>query len=178
MTISEKNPTEAFVWVWLPGETTPVVAGRLFISGDLLLFNYGRSYLARNNAIALYDPELPLRSGILPLTAGLIMPNCIRDAAPDAWGRRVIINRKFGTKGRDIDPGTINELTFLLESGSDRIGALDFQNSAGTYGAREASSASLAELQSATALVEKGVPLSQDLDGALLHGSSIGGARP
>jgi serine/threonine-protein kinase HipA len=178
MTISEKNSTEAFVWVWLPGETTPVVAGRLFISGDLLLFNYGRSYLARNNAMALYDPELPLRSGVLPLTVGLMMPSCIRDAAPDAWGRRVIINRKFGTKGRDIDPGTINELTFLLESGSDRIGALDFQDSADTYVAREASSASLAELQSATALVEKGVPLSPELDAALVHGSSIGGARP
>jgi serine/threonine-protein kinase HipA len=95
MTTSEKKPTEAFVWVWLPSETTPVVAGRLFHSGDRLLFNYGRSYLARNNAISLYDPELPLRSGALPLTPGLKMPNSIRDAAPDAWGRRVIINRKF-----------------------------------------------------------------------------------
>jgi serine/threonine-protein kinase HipA len=178
MTTSEKSPSEAFVWVWLPGEIRPVVAGRIAASGDLLLFNYGRSYLARNNAIALYDPELPLRSGVLPLTAGLRMPNCIRDAAPDAWGRRVIINRKFGTKGRDIDPGAIDELTYLLESGSDRIGALDFQNSADTYLAREASSASLAELQNATARVEKGIPLSQELDGALLHGSSIGGARP
>jgi serine/threonine-protein kinase HipA len=178
MTTSEKNPTEAFVWVWLPGETQPVVAGRLSAAGERLLFNYGRSYLARKNAIALYDSELPLRSGVLPLTAGLRMPNCIRDAAPDAWGRRVIINRKFGTKGRDVDPGMIDELTYLLESGSDRIGALDFQNSADTYVAREASSASLADLQSATVRVEKGIPLSQELDGAILHGSSIGGARP
>jgi serine/threonine-protein kinase HipA len=178
MTTSEKKPTEAFVWVWLPGETTPVVAGRLFLSGDRLLFNYGRSYLGRNNAISLYDPELPLRSGTLPLTPGLKMPNSIRDAAPDAWGRRVIINRKFGRKGKDIDPGAIDELTYLLESGSDRIGALDFQSSADKYVARGASTASLEELQSATALVEKGVPLTPELDSALLHGSSIGGARP
>jgi serine/threonine-protein kinase HipA len=178
MTTSEKKPTEAFVWVWLPGETTPIVAGRLFLSGDRLLFNYGRSYLARNNAISLYDPELPLQRGVLPLSTGLKMPNSIRDAASDAWGRRVIINRKFGREGKDIDPGAIDELTYLLESGSDRIGALDFQRSADKYVAREASTASLEALQSATALVEKGVPLTPELEGALLHGSSIGGARP
>jgi serine/threonine-protein kinase HipA len=178
MTTSEKKPTETFVWVWLPRETTPVVAGRLFLSGDRLLFNYGRSYLARNNAISLYDPELPLQSGVLPLPAGLRMPSSIRDAAPDAWGRRVIINRKFGKKGKDIDPGAIDELTYLLESGSDRIGALDFQSSADKFVAREASTPSLTELQNAAALVEQGVPLTPELDSALLAGSSIGGARP
>ncbi|WP_354225184.1 HipA domain-containing protein [Bradyrhizobium sp. F1.4.3] len=175
---SEKRPAEAFVWVWLPDATAPVVAGRLFAEGNQLLFHYGRSYLARNNAISLYDPELPLRSGVLPLTPGLMMPNCIRDAAPDAWGRRVIINRTFGKSGKDVDTGDIDELTYLLESGSDRIGALDFQLSAESYIPREASAASLAELQAATTLVEQGVPLTQELDRALLHGSSIGGARP
>jgi serine/threonine-protein kinase HipA len=178
MTTSEKKPTEAFVWVWLPGETKPVVAGRLYAMGDQLQFNYGRSYLARNNAISLYEPELPLRAGALPLTTGLRMPNCLRDAAPDAWGRRVIINRKFGKSGKDIDAAELDELTYLLESGSDRVGALDFQFSAKTYVAREASTASLEELQNAAALVEKGVPLTPDLERALLHGSSIGGARP
>lgn len=178
MTTFEKKPTEAFVWVWLPSATAPVVAGRLFAAGSQLLFNYGRSYLARSNAISLYDPELPLRSGVLPLTPGLMMPNCIRDAAPDAWGRRVIFNRKFGQSGKNIDTGEIDELTYLLESGSDRIGALDFQHSAESYVPREASEASLTELQAATTLVEQGLPLTPELDRALLHGSSIGGARP
>jgi serine/threonine-protein kinase HipA len=154
------------------------VAGRLFAEGNQLLFHYGRSYLARDNAIALYAPELPLRSGVLPLTPGLTMPNCIRDAAPDAWGRRVIINRVAGKGGKAVDTGDIDELTYLLESGSDRIGALDFQLSAESYMPREASAASLAELQAATSLVEQGVPLTRELDRALLHGSSIGGARP
>ena len=178
MTISEKKPSEAFVWVWLPDETKPVVAGRLFAAGNQLLFNYGRSYLGRNNAISLYEPELPLRAGVLPLTPGLTMPNCLRDAAPDAWGRRVIINRILGKSGKDTDTAEIDELTYLLESGSDRIGALDFQRSADTYVPREASAASLEELQAATALVEKGLPLTPELARALLHGSSIGGARP
>ena len=166
------------MWVWLPGDTKPVVAGRLFSVGKQLLYNYGRSYLSRNNAIPLYEPELPLRAGVLPLTPGLTMPNCLRDAAPDAWGRRVIINSIFGKSGTDIDTAEIDELTYLLGSGSDRIGALDFQRSADAYVAREASAASLEELQAATVLVEKGVPLTPELERALLHGSSIGGARP
>jgi serine/threonine-protein kinase HipA len=174
----ERKPTEAYVWIWLPGQTKPVVAGRLSKSENRLLFNYGQSYLARENAIAIYDPELPLRRGVLPLTPGLTMPSCLRDAAPDAWGRRVIMNHKFGRANRGIDAGDIDELTYLLESGSDRIGALDFQQSAKTFVAREATAASLNELQNATALVEQGIPLTPELEGALLHGSSIGGARP
>lgn len=175
---SETGPTEAFVWVWLPGATAPVVAGRLAPESEGIVFNYGRSYLARNNAIPLYEPELPLRPGILPLLNGLQMPNCIRDASPDAWGRRVIINRKLGTSGLQADAIEFDELTYLLESGSDRIGALDFQQSPTDYVAREAASVSLDELMNAASKVENGIPLSPALDAALLHGSSIGGARP
>jgi len=175
---SETEPTEAFVWVWLPGATTPVVAGRLAAERDGIVFNYGRSYLARKDAIPLYEPELPLRPGILPLLNGLQMPNCIRDASPDAWGRRVIINRKLGAGGREADAAEFDELTYLLESGSDRIGALDFQQSPTHYVGREATNASLDELQNAASKVENGIPLSPALDAALLHGSSIGGARP
>src|SRR5882724_8600681 len=94
--------TEAYVWIWLPGETEPVVAGLLARAGNQLVFNYGRSYLARKEAIPIYEPELPLRAGALPLLAGLSMPSSIRDAAPDAWGRRVIINRLLGTRGKNI----------------------------------------------------------------------------
>jgi serine/threonine-protein kinase HipA len=143
---SETGRQEAFVWTWPPGQTRPVVAGRLAAAGDRLVFNYGRSYLARKNAISLYEPALPLQPGALPLRAGLSMPNCLRDAAPDAWGRRVIINRKIGAAGRKIDTAEFDELTYLLESASDRSGALDFQQSATTYVAREAAAASLDDL--------------------------------
>jgi serine/threonine-protein kinase HipA len=176
--ISKTGYSQAFVWVWLPGQTEPVVAGQLAVAGDQLLFNYGQSYLARKNTISLYKPELPLRRGVLPLLSGLLMPNCIRDAAPDAWGRRVIINRKLGAKGREIDTTDLDELTYLLESGSDRIGALDFQLSATEYIPRETASASLDELLQSVDRVEKGIPLNPDVDKALFHGSSIGGARP
>ena len=175
---SDARPTEAFVWIWLPGETEPVVAGRLAATDDRLMFNYGRSYLARDNPVPIYLPELPLRAGVLPLLDGLIMPSCLRDAAPDAWGRRVIINRSMGSKRNEIDAVSIDELTYPLESGSDRIGALDFQVSAIDYVAREAKPVSLDELMNAAASIEKGLPLTPELDRALLHGTSIGGARP
>ncbi len=180
--ITSKENREAFVWIWLPGQTTPVVAGKLTDDNGMIQFNYGKSYLGRindkNPAIPIYESELPLRSGILPLLGDLQMPNCIRDAAPDAWGRRVIINKTLGQKGKDADTADLSEITYLLESGSDRIGALDFQLSPTEYIPRSASNASLEELLESAERVEKGVPLTIELDQALFHGSSIGGARP
>ena len=169
---------EAYVWVWLPNATEPVVAGLLSRQGQQLLFNYGRSYLARQDAMALYAPELPLRAGTIALLPGLNMPSCIRDASPDAWGRRVLINRKLGAQGQDTAGFELDELTYLLESGSDRIGALDFQFSPIRYQPRLAQQPSLEDLQTAAEKVERGVPISPELDQALLHGTSLGGARP
>ncbi|HBP29652.1 MAG TPA: phosphatidylinositol kinase [Advenella kashmirensis] len=170
--------TEAYVWIWLPHATEPVVAGLLTRDADQFVFNYGRSYLERSDAIPIYEPELPLKRGaILPHT-GLKMASALRDAAPDAWGRRVILNRMVGARGRDMDVGALDELTYLLESGSDRIGGLDFQASPTEYISRGAQPASLEELMRAADMVDNGVPLTPDLDQALFHGSSLGGARP
>lgn len=170
--------TESFVWIWLPNATEPVVAGKLEQDGAKLNFAYGRTYLERDDAISIYNPELPLKSGTLPLLNGLSVPNCIRDAAPDAWGRRVIINRKTGSMGEAADTVSINELTYLLESGSDRIGALDFQKSPTDYEPRQKTAATLQELMESAKRVEQGVPLTPELDLALFHGSALGGARP
>jgi len=182
MMISEPTSTQsykdAYVWIWLPGEVEPVVAGKLVQDAGRVLFNYGKSYLQRSDAISIYAPELPLQAGVLPLAGGLSMPNCIRDASPDAWGRRVLINRMLGTKGARSDTARLGELSYLLESGSDRIGALDFQLSPQRYVPREAVNASLEELMESATRVENGIPLTPELDQALNHGSSIGGARP
>jgi serine/threonine-protein kinase HipA len=166
------------VWIWLPEAVDPVVAGKLAVDGEDLVFNYGKSYLNRDDAISIHDIELPLRPGALPLVAGLHMPNCLRDAAPDAWGRRVIMNKVLGTSSTEVDTTELGELTYLLESGSDRIGALDFQRSPTEYVPRLHERATLEELLKAADKVENGIPLSTELDQALLHGSSIGGARP
>ena len=175
---SDATPTGAFVWVWLPGATEPVVAGRLDPDGARLTYTYGASYRRNPLAIPLYAPELPLREGTIEPSPGLGLASCIRDGSPDAWGRRVIINRLTGKKPDAPDVPELSEMTFLLQSGSDRIGALDFQASATEYVPRLATEASLAELQEAANLIEQGVPLPPALDQALNHGTSIGGARP
>lgn len=174
----EKAPDEVYVWIWLPGRTEPIVAGRIARDGDRLVFNYGQSYLDRDERIPIYEPELPLKRGAIVPEVGLSMAGCLRDGSPDAWGRSVILNRTFGGKSKDIDIGTLDELTYLLESGSDRIGALDFQRSASEYVPRVVQMAALEELLTAAEKVEKGVPLTRDLDEALFHGTSLGGARP
>ena len=176
--MNSKAPTEAYVWIWLPGETEPVVAGKLEAEGDKLLFAYGRSYLARENAISIYDQELPLRRGTHDPLDGLTIPGCIRDAAPNAWGRRVIINRLTGMRGPEVDTADLSELTYLLESGSDRVGALDFQKSPTEYVPRQNTGASYAELLDSARKVEEGTPLTPELDMALMLGTPLGGARP
>lgn len=58
---------DAYVWVWLPGQPEPVVAGGLArtdrsLAGETVLaYTYGRSYLQRPDALSLFSPELPLR---------------------------------------------------------------------------------------------------------------------
>jgi len=172
------HPREAFVWTWLPNALQPVVAGRLVPHNGRIEFVYGRSYRERPDAIPLYLPELPLRPDPIPPIHNLEMAGAIRDAAPDAWGRRVILNRIFGVKGEDLDARELDELVFLLESGSDRIGGLDFQSSAATYVPRGGQTATLESLLASAERVERNLPLTPELDQALHHGSSIGGARP
>ncbi|GLR27447.1 hypothetical protein GCM10007875_25380 [Limnobacter litoralis] len=61
--MTSKQGRRAFVWVWLPGATKPVVAGVLTQSENNLLFNYGRSYLARAGAMLPILTKLDSDSG-------------------------------------------------------------------------------------------------------------------
>lgn len=166
---------QAYVWIWLPGEVEPVVCGALKRHGDRYHFAYGASYLVRENAIPVYAPELPLERGeIVPHGE---MAGCLRDASPDAWGRRVIMHRLTADKPQ-TPQAELGELTYLLESGSDRIGALDFQLSPTEYVPREKEQATLEELQEAADRIAANQPLTTALARAIQHGTSIGGARP
>jgi len=191
MMISELR--DVFVWTWLPGEVEPVVAGRIVPEGARYDFAYGRSYLSRKNAIPLYLPELPLQTGQQAPLGPLDMANCLRDGLPDRWGRRVIINRLTDRKGADAADVEFSDLAYMLESGSDRIGALDFQTSATKYIARGGGrttpddlaelargggTATLDDLAEFAGNIEAGKPVPAQLEQAILHGSSIGGARP
>lgn len=125
--------SSAYVWVWLPGAVEPIVAGVIVPAGGLLhgeivlAFRYASSYLARNDAISLWEMELPLGRKVFdPRVPQLgrepmALASCLRDAVPDAWGRRVI-NLRMGLHASS----EAHELTYMLGSGTNRIGALDW----------------------------------------------------
>lgn len=168
--------SEAYVWTWLPGSVEPVVAGLLQRRGHNHRFAYAGSYRERTDAVSLYEPELPLTDGWIEPRDGLTIPGVLRDAGPDAWGQRVIIEGLYGA-ATAVDPGDVDQLMFLLESASNRIGGLDFQTASDRYLER-GGSASLDELHGAAIEMAEGRDLSPALAKALIHGTSVGGARP
>jgi serine/threonine-protein kinase HipA len=164
-----------YVWVWLPGATEPVVAGVLSSAGNITVFRYARSYQALAGAVPLYLPELPLGDQVIAPPATLSLAGCIRDGTPDSWGMRVVLER-LGLLGVD-DVDELSPFTYMVESGSDRFGAFDFQQSPTEYVPRLVS-ARLEELLTAADRVDAGEPLSPELANAIFAGSSLGGARP
>jgi serine/threonine-protein kinase HipA len=172
------SPSDFFVWVWLPGATSPVVAGRIRRTDRLYQFGYGQSYLSRSDAVSLFTPQLPLQEGWMdPPDDDQEMAGCLWDASPDGWGQRVIIARLTGKVGQEADDIQFDQGTFLLESGSNRIGALDFQASADDYVPRM-ETATLDELHAAAEAVLAGEDLRDELARALVDGTAVGGARP
>jgi len=174
------EPESLFVWIWLPGATEPVVAGQVVRSAETgaIYFGYGRSYRDREDAIALFDPDLPIMEGLIEPPTGHDLAPSIRDALPDRWGRRVIVHDLLGSRRDAINEDTLSEITFMQHSGSDRIGALDFQTSAERFVPRVSAETTLEELQTFADLIEAGEKVPKALDQVILHGSSIGGARP
>jgi serine/threonine-protein kinase HipA len=164
------NAKEAYVWIWLPGAREPIVAAKIAKKNNLYAFTYGRSYRENLSAIGLSPFELPLEVGEF-LPAGLNnIHSCVRDAAPDAWGRRLI----------DYQYPKLNptELDYLLLSGSNRIGGLDFQVSGQDYQPRDSSAISLEDINSFAKTYESEKSFDPNLAAVLLHGTSVGGARP
>ena len=162
--------SEAYIWIWLPNRQEPVVCGKLEAYNNHYGFVYGRSYLERADAIALDPVELPLREELFSPVYGETH-SVIRDAAPDAWGRRVLLYTSGGNP--------LSELEYLLHAGKDRIGALDVSiDPTGYIAHQDDQGSSLDDLSTAAQRVEEGKPLPESLGNALLNGSSVGGARP
>ena len=174
--------SECFVYIALPGETEFVTAGRFERSFDRHgvatgRFVYGKSYLARDNAVPI-DPialKLADKTYETRLLKGIF--GALRDASPDHWGRRVI-ERHFGSPGPD-------ELDFLLYSPDDRAGALGFGlNQKPPAPKRKFNrTIDLTKLQAfADAIInEEELPSDTDAKQAqelMLEGTSMGGARP
>lgn len=166
----------AYVWAWLPGRQEPVVCGVLErAGGGPVRFAYGRSYRERPEALALYD--IPLVPGWQEPPSGMNVHGCFADAAPDAWGRRVVLHRLSGRAGKGVETDDLSLFTYLLESASDRTGALDFQTSPDEY-VKRGVDASLQDMMRAAELLQTGAGIPPVLEIALFHGTTIGGARP
>lgn len=175
--MTSDREARVFVWTWLPGEETPIVAGAVQSKrSGVSHFAYGRSYLARADAVPL-GPDLPLGPGTLPPGEGLALAGTLRDGLPDAWGQRVILDRVRSGRRLAAATASLADSVYMLESGSNRFGALDFQASATDYEARSETS-TLEEMLRAAEILDGGGELTPELDAAANHGTSIGGARP
>lgn len=171
MTTNSKQ--ELFVWIWLNEQEEPVVAGRLRFSKRGHEFVYGQSYLEAISSISLEPDTMPLKPDIFGPTTSLF--GVLRDAAPDAWGRRVLL---YQLNMAHEDTAILSELDYLQHSSDDRIGALHFQSTSDKYIPATHTQATLENLFQAADAVETGKKINSELLVALQHGTSIGGARP
>ncbi len=173
---------ECFVYVVLPGETAFVPAARFQLTADrtgaaLGRLVYGRTYLARQNAVPIDPVELPLAPGTFE-TRGLDgLFGALRDAGPDHWGRRLI--------ERHSDRQPLDELDYLLLAPDDRAGALGFGLNAEPPPPRRLFNRTL-ELETLQRLADAIVaeerlpdePVVGKVQELLLIGTAMGGARP
>ncbi len=178
-----KNPaTECFVYITLPSHMDAVTAGRFVLTKGrdgtpLGKFVYGKSYLARNDAVEIDPVQLTLSDETYETTRLSGVFGALRDAGPDYWGRRVIEKHSGKTM--------LGEIDYLLESPDDRAGALGFGLGQEPPAPRRAfnKTLDLAKLQSLADDIVRGDVSRQEPDAAqiqdlMLVGTSMGGARP
>ena len=171
--------SEAYVYIQLPGTLTTVPAALLKVEQlrdgtHVGRFRYGDRYLARPDAVE-FDPfELPLGKDVYEFTKLKGIPGAVRDASPDAWGRRVIEYRL------DRSPADLSEIDYLLNGPQDGAGNLSFGMVAAPPAPvrRYNRTHQLAELVAAAEAVEEGRRVPQHILEQLDPGTSMGGARP
>ena len=171
-----------FVFAYLDTEWVPCGQLTLTEDGTKLLAStlaYGLRYLHRPDALEVDPVGLSLRDRDLVRGKALFPPNNlpsfggIRDAAPDAWGRRVIESRL------KVPANSLPESAYLVHAGSQRVGALDVRSS------RDSSATpgfgtwnNLEYLMEAAQRIDEGLPVPAALEEIFAEGSALGGARP
>lgn len=179
---SKNQATECFVYITLPGQTEAVTAGRFVLSKSrdgrpLGKFVYGKSYIARNDAVEIDPVELKLSDETYETARLGGVFGALRDAGPDYWGRRVIEKHS----GKSM-PG---EIDYLLELPDDRAGALSFGLGQEPPAPRRTfnKTLDLAKLQKIVDDIVRDEIKEKDDDAIqieelMLIGTSMGGARP
>ena len=160
-----------------------IPAGRILLAQERSLlassFTYDQRYLRRRGRFELDPVSLSLENidevrgvELFPKN-GLTQFGGIRDAAPDAWGRRVIEVQ------RQSPAYSLIEADYLLAAGSERVGALDVRaalNSAPLQGASDVRL--LGNLLEGAQRIEAGAPIPNHLSDIFAAGAGAGGARP
>ncbi len=168
-----------YVYIHLPGSTSAVPCASLRVKqlGSAVFegtFTYGKRYLERADVVALDPWHLPLSGKPQKFTQLKGIPGAVRDASPDAWGRRVI-QAKLGRSEHDLQ-----EMDYLLHGPDDGAGNLSF----GLYKEPPAphrpynQTHQLEALTLAAQKLEQDGKLPHELLEGLESGTSMGGARP
>ena len=162
---------------WAPcGQLTLAEEGERLLAST---FAYGLNYLKRPDALevdpvslSLVDREAVRGKRLLPANR-LPFFGGIRDAAPDAWGRRVIEAKL------NVPANGLPESQYLLHAGSERVGALDIRGDIHDEPSPGASRwHALTHLMEAAGRIEEGLPIPAHLEAIFMDGSALGGARP
>jgi len=170
---------QAYIYVQLPGTLNTVPAALLKVEklrdGTFVgRFRYGDRYLERNDAIA-FDPfQLPLGNTVHEFTKLKGIPGAVRDAGPDAWGRRVIEHKL------QRGSGDLEDIDYLLHGPQDGAGYLSFGATLNppTAKRRYNRTHQLADLIAAAEAIEEGKRVPVHILEQIEPGTSMGGARP
>lgn len=162
--------SETWVWIHLPYQLTPTLCGVHRHDGHAGRFVYGRSYLANAEAVPIDPIALPLQEKEFATTHLQGWFSVLRDAGPDAWGKRLI----------DRNMGPQDQHGYLINAFGEPVGALTFSAS------REVAPFSVATpmvraldyILQLHARVEGGEQLTPSESRELLGQAGTGGARP
>lgn len=173
---SRRHVRRCFVYMTLPGHVEQVTAARYEVSDGVGKLVYGRSYLARNDAVEIGPVELKLGTQVYQTATMDGLFGALRDAAPDWWGRTII--------ERALGKAKLAEIDYLLQSQDDRAGALGFgHNEKPPAPKRDFNKTlELRKIQDLALAILKGDKISgseaEQARRLLLFGTSMGGARP
>ena len=170
---------QAYIYVQLPGTLDTVPAALLKVErlrdGTFVgRFRYGDRYLERREALE-FDPfQLPLGNNVHEFTKLKGIPGAVRDASPDAWGRRVIEHKL------QRGPADLEEIDYLLSGPQDGAGYLSFGTKVEPQASKRPYNRThqLADLVAAAEDIEEGKRVPEQILEQLEPGTSMGGARP
>jgi serine/threonine-protein kinase HipA len=170
---------QLYIGMYLPQDTQATSAALVKFSrvnaNEEGVFAYGKKYLNNEKAIPLHPGAFPLTGEVKTLPSHPIrdhgaLPVVMQDALPDGWGKLVISSQLGGRTPSDIE--------LLLQTNSDRVGAMVFSESSAMAPDSFPQTHDLIKLSEAIDRIQYGMDLTDDLRRLLLLGGSLGGARP